>query len=51
MEEQAILPRHDNNGVNVEIPSAEQSIIVHEQESAALGPKSQAPRIMHLQRQ
>ena len=31
MEEQATLPRHDNNGVNVEIPSAEQSIIVYEQ--------------------
>ena len=29
MEEQAILLRHDNNGVNVEIPSASQSIIVH----------------------
>ena len=31
MEEQAILLRHDNNGVNVEIQSTEQSIIVHEQ--------------------
>ena len=31
MEEQTILLRHDNNGVNVGIPSAEQSIIVHEQ--------------------
>ena len=37
MEEQAILLRHDNNGANVEIPSAEQSIIVHEQ--------SQPPRV------
>ena len=40
MEEQAILLRHDNNGVNVEIPSAEQSIT-----------KSKAPRVMQLQRQ
>ena len=31
VEEQAILLRHGNTGVNVEISSAEQSIIVHEQ--------------------
>ena len=30
MEEQAILLRHDNNGMFVEIPSAEQSKIVHQ---------------------
>ena len=31
MEEQATLLQHGDNGVNVEIPNAEHSIIVHEQ--------------------
>ena len=31
MEEQATLLQHGDNGANVEIPNAEQSIIVHEQ--------------------
>ena len=48
MEEQATLLRHDNNGVNVEIPSAEQSITVHEQSQLPWVPKS---RNMQLHRQ
>ena len=37
IKEQATVLRHDNNGVNVEIPSA--------------GPKSHSPPIMQLHRQ
>ena len=45
MEEQAILLRHDNNGLNVEIPNAEQSIIVHEQSQLPWVP---SPRRLEL---
>ena len=45
MEEQATLLRHDNNGVNAEIPSAEQSIIVHEQSQP---PSVPSPRRLEL---
>ena len=44
VEEQAILLRHDNSGVNVEIPSAEQSITVHEQSQPPWVPSPRRPR-------